>query len=165
MNTAFMPACVHGDMIIRVSTMDGASTPEMKMATACVKSMSIPWKGFGRSCGAGCALIGAFHKKNFRSTSGSSSLCTMPENEAKRCFMGSLNYWSHKTLESNMSLSPMALYRLVCALGHQNLVAMLTRCGLPLPVYFLADEKQSHCLTDKVSLPTIVRGRVLWHVG
>ncbi len=27
----------------------------------------------------------------------------MPENEAKRCFMGSLNYWSHKTLESNMS--------------------------------------------------------------
>src|SRR5712691_33407 len=103
MNIAFMPACVHGDMIIRVSTIDGASTPEMKMATACVKSMSIPWKGFGRSCGAGCALIGAFHKKNFRSTSGSSSLCTMPENEAKRCFMGSLNYWSHKTLESNMS--------------------------------------------------------------
>ncbi len=29
----------------------------------------------------------------------------MPENEAKRCFMGSLNYWSHKTLESNMSLT------------------------------------------------------------
>ncbi len=28
----------------------------------------------------------------------------MPANEAKRCFMGSLNYWSHKTLESNMSL-------------------------------------------------------------
>ena len=38
-------------------------------------------------------------------------------------------------------ISPMALYRLVCALGHQSLVAMLTRCGLPLPVYFLADEK------------------------
>src|SRR6267142_1878334 len=62
-------------------------------------------------------------------------------------------------------ISPMALYRLVCALGHQHLVAMLTRCGLPLPVYFLADEKHSHCLTDKVYLPTIVRGRVLWHVG
>jgi len=28
----------------------------------------------------------------------------MPENEAKRCFMRSLSYWSHKTLESNMSL-------------------------------------------------------------
>ena len=59
----------------------------------------------------------------------------------------------------------MALYRLVCAFGHQSLVAVLTRCGLPLPVYFLADEKHSHCLTDKVYLPTIVCGRVLWHLG
>jgi hypothetical protein len=62
-------------------------------------------------------------------------------------------------------LSPMALYRLVCALGHQSLVTVLTRCGLPLPVYFLADEKHSHCLTEKAYLPTIVRGRVLWHLG
>jgi hypothetical protein len=62
-------------------------------------------------------------------------------------------------------LSPMALYRLVCALGHQSLVVVLTRCGLPLPTYFLADEKHSHCLTDKVYLPTIVRGRVIWHLG
>src|SRR5882724_11868894 len=44
-------------------------------------------------------------------------------------------------------LSPMALYRLVCALGHQGLVTVLTRCGLPLPTYFLADEKHSRCLT------------------
>src|SRR5262247_1835687 len=36
-------------------------------------------------------------------------------------------------------ISPMALYRLICALGHQSLVTVLTRCGLPLPVYFLAD--------------------------
>src|SRR5215211_4060864 len=62
-------------------------------------------------------------------------------------------------------ISPMALYRLVCALGHQSLVSVLTRCGLPIPTYFLADEKHSHCLTDKVYLPTIVRGRVIWHVG
>src|SRR5919204_482947 len=62
-------------------------------------------------------------------------------------------------------LSPMALYRLVCALGQQSLVCVLTRCGLPLPVYFLADEKHSYCLTDKVYLPTIVSGRVLWHLG
>jgi hypothetical protein len=62
-------------------------------------------------------------------------------------------------------ISPMALYRLVCALGHQSIVAVLTRCGLPLPTYFLADEKHSHCLTDKVYLPTIVRGRVIWHLG
>src|SRR5712691_7646383 len=62
-------------------------------------------------------------------------------------------------------ISPMALYRLVCALGDQSLVTVLTRCGLPLPVYFLADEKHSHCLTAKVYLPTIVCGRVLWHLG
>jgi hypothetical protein len=62
-------------------------------------------------------------------------------------------------------LSPMALYRLVCSLGHQSLVAVLSRCGLALPIYFLADEKHSHCLRDKVYLPTIVHGRVLWHLG
>jgi len=62
-------------------------------------------------------------------------------------------------------LSPMALYRLVCAFGQHSLVTVLTRCGLALPTYFLADEKHSHCLTEKVYLPTIVRGRVLWHLG
>ena len=62
-------------------------------------------------------------------------------------------------------ISPMALYRLVCALGQQSLVGVLTRCGLPLPVYVLADEKHSRCLTEKVYLPTIVSGRVIWHLG
>jgi hypothetical protein len=62
-------------------------------------------------------------------------------------------------------ISPMALYRLICALGQQSVVTVLTRCSLPLPVYFLADEKHSHCLTDKVHLPTIVTGRVIWHLG
>jgi hypothetical protein len=62
-------------------------------------------------------------------------------------------------------IPPMALYRLVCALGQQRVVTGLTRCGLPLPVYFLADEKHSHCLTNKVYLPTIVRGQVIWHLG
>ena len=36
-------------------------------------------------------------------------------------------------------ISPMAVYRLVCAFGHQSLVPVLTRCGLPLPRYLLAD--------------------------
>jgi hypothetical protein len=62
-------------------------------------------------------------------------------------------------------ISPMALYRLICAFGRHSLVTVLTRCGLPVPVYFLADEKHSHCLTDKVYLPTIVCGRVMWHLG
>jgi len=62
-------------------------------------------------------------------------------------------------------ISPIALYRLLCAFGHHSLVTVLTRCGLPLPTYFLADEKHSRCLTNKVYLPTIVCGRVLWHLG
>src|SRR5262247_1132137 len=62
-------------------------------------------------------------------------------------------------------ISPMALSRLVCAFGHHSLVMVLTRCGPSLPTYFLADEKHSRCLTDKVYLPTIVCGRVLWHLG
>jgi hypothetical protein len=62
-------------------------------------------------------------------------------------------------------ISPMALYRLVCAFGHHSLVSVLTRCGLQLPAYILADEKHSRCLTDRVYLPTIVSGRVIWHLG
>jgi hypothetical protein len=62
-------------------------------------------------------------------------------------------------------ISPMALYRLICALGQHGLVTVLTRCHLPLPTYILADEKHSRCLTERVYLPTIVRGRVLWHLG
>jgi hypothetical protein len=62
-------------------------------------------------------------------------------------------------------ISPMALYRLVCALGHHSVVTVLTRCGLALPPYVLADEKHSRCLTDRVYLPTIVCGRVIWHLG
>src|SRR6185295_4413210 len=62
-------------------------------------------------------------------------------------------------------ISPMALYRMICAFGQHSLVTVLTRCGLPLPTYILADEKHSRCLTERVSLPTIIRGRVLWHLG
>lgn len=44
-------------------------------------------------------------------------------------------------------------------------MTVLTRCGLALPPDFLADEKHSRCLTDKVYLPTVVSGRVIWHLG
>ena len=62
-------------------------------------------------------------------------------------------------------ISPMALYRVICAFGQHSLVTVLTRCGLPLPTYILADEKHSRCLTERVYLPTIVHGRVIWHLG
>ena len=47
-------------------------------------------------------------------------------------------------------ISPMALYRVICAFGQHSLVSVLTRCGLRLPAYILADAKHSRCLTDKV---------------
>jgi len=59
----------------------------------------------------------------------------------------------------------MALYRLICALGQHSLVTVLVKCHLSLPTYILADEKHSRCLTDRVYLPTIVSGRVIWHLG
>src|SRR2546423_11595939 len=49
-------------------------------------------------------------------------------------------------------ISPMALYRLICSLGQHSLVTVLLKCHLPLPVYFLADEKHSRCLPDQVYL-------------
>ncbi len=61
--------------------------------------------------------------------------------------------------------SPMALYRVIGAFGQHSLVTVLTRCGVPLPTYILADENHRRCLTERVSLPTSVRGRVLWHLG
>src|SRR3989441_12897704 len=48
-------------------------------------------------------------------------------------------------------ISPMALYRLICALGHQSLVTVLSRCGLSLPIYFLSDDKYIRCLTNKAN--------------
>jgi hypothetical protein len=59
----------------------------------------------------------------------------------------------------------MALYRLICALGQHRLVSVLLKCHLALPAYILADEKHSKCLTERVYLPTIVSGRVMWHLG
>jgi hypothetical protein len=62
-------------------------------------------------------------------------------------------------------VSPMALYRLVWALGPQRVGVVVTRCALPLPADVLADEQHRHCLADRVSLPTLVRGRVIWPLG
>jgi hypothetical protein len=42
---------------------------------------------------------------------------------------------------------------------------VLVKCRLPLPTYILADEKHGRCLTERVYLPTIVSGRVIWHLG
>src|SRR6266567_925482 len=91
--------------------------------------------------------------------------CRMRPDVARQAFIATHGGLSLEWCAVIYHISPMALYRLLCALGHHSLVTVLTRCGLPLPMYILADEKHSRCLTEKVYLPTIVRGRVLWHLG
>src|SRR3989442_15128660 len=66
---------------------------------------------------------------NSRSTSVSSSLCTMPENEGKRCFMRSLSYWSNKTLESNMSLFEMLVWPYIDRSKLQKCVILCDQLG------------------------------------
>ncbi len=58
------------------------------------------------------------------------------------------------------NICPMAVYRLVCSIGRNSLVKLMIRCHLPLPEYFIADEKHTHCLDKRVYLPTIGCGRV-----
>ena len=56
-------------------------------------------------------------------------------------------------------LSPMVLYRLIGALGSQSLVAVLT-CNSAAAHLCPRRGEHRHGLTDRVYLPTIVRGRV-----
>src|SRR5215831_17357430 len=74
----------------------------------------------------------------------------MPPEVARKALLATHGGLSLEWCAVIYHISPMALYRLVCAFGHPSLVAVLTRCGLPLPVYVLADEKPSRCLTNKV---------------
>ena len=89
----------------------------------------------------------------------------MSPDVARQALMATHGGLSLEWCATIFNLSTMSLYRLVCALGQQSQVAVLTRCALPLPASILADEKHSKCLTTRVYLPTIVSGRVLWHLG
>src|SRR5438132_3736989 len=63
------------------------------------------------------------------------------------------------------NISPMALSRVICAFVPHSLVTVLTRVGLPLPTYILADEKHSRCLAERVYWATIVRVRGIRNLG
>jgi hypothetical protein len=90
---------------------------------------------------------------------------SMPPEVARKALLATHGGRSLEWCAVIYHIAPMALYRLVCAFGCRSLMTVLTRCGLPLPSYVLADEKHSRCLSAKVYLPTIVCGRVLWHLG
>src|ERR1700746_2342769 len=76
--------------------------------------------------------------------------CQMPPAVARDALLATHGGLSLERCAVLYHISPMALYRLVCAFGHHSLVTVLIRCGLPLPVYFLADEKHSPCLAEKI---------------
>ena len=91
--------------------------------------------------------------------------CTMRPQAARDALLATHGGRSLAWCATICHISPMALYRLICALGQHRLGNVLVKCNLPLPAYILADEKPSKCLTERVYLPTIVSGRVLWHLG
>jgi hypothetical protein len=113
------------------------------------------WRMPCTSCAAVCTVLPPFVLRSRR----------MSPEGARQALIATHGGRSLEWCATICPISPMALYRLVCALGQPSLVAVLVKGHLPLPVSFLADEKHSRCLTDKAYLPTIVSGRVMWHLG
>lgn len=62
-------------------------------------------------------------------------------------------------------ISDSALYRLVCAQGREGVVEPLLKAGLRLPEDFEADEKHSACEGQKLYLPTVTAGPVVWSLA
>src|SRR4029453_18833481 len=56
---------------------------------------------------------------------------TMPPGVAHDALLGTHGVLSLELSAVICHISPMALYRLICAFGHHSLVTVLTRCGLP----------------------------------
>lgn len=90
---------------------------------------------------------------------------SLPPEVAKKALLATHGGLSLENCHLLLAVSVMCIFRLVCALGKGGIVLPLAKCGLKLPAYFVADEKHSYCLTSKVYLPTIVVGRVIWHMG
>ncbi len=85
--------------------------------------------------------------------------------EARSCLY---NSFYGASLEVNFALfgvSAMQQYNYFCAIGRNSLVKILINCSLELPAYPIFDEKHCKCRSDKSYLPTIVEGRVIWHLG
>jgi hypothetical protein len=85
----------------------------------------------------------------------------MPPDVAKHALLATHGGLSLELCAVLYNVSPMAIYRLVCAIGHHSLVPVLRRCQLPLPRYLLVDENPTHCRRSKAYLPTIAQGRLI----
>jgi len=70
-----MRPCHSGGMCTRACVTAVENTPVTRMVTVSMRSMSIPWKAFGRCCVLGCARIEASPRKSCRFTWDSLSSC------------------------------------------------------------------------------------------
>ncbi len=85
--------------------------------------------------------------------------------DARNCLY---NCYYGASLEVNFNLfevPAMQQYNYLCAIGRVELVKTLINSALSLPDYIICDEKHSKTEGGKSYLPTIVSGRVLWHLG
>jgi hypothetical protein len=86
---------------------------------------------------------------------------SMSPEDAEKALLATSGGLSLEVCAELLNITPMAIRRLLCAVGKTGLVTFLTRCALPLPRYFIADEKHSFCLKNKVYPATVVAGRVI----
>jgi transposase-like protein len=89
----------------------------------------------------------------------------MSSETAKKALIATNGGLSLENCSGILNISAMSIYRFVCGFGRQSLVMFLYRCGLQLPEYIQADEKHSKCRAEKVYLPTITSGFIVWHLG
>ena len=87
---------------------------------------------------------------------------SMTPEDAQKALLATSGGLSLEVSAKILNVTPMAIYRLLCAIGSTSLVSFLTRCALPLPSHFIADEKHSFCLKTRVYLATITAGRIIW---
>jgi hypothetical protein len=90
---------------------------------------------------------------------------SMSPDVAKRALIASNGGLSLENTSMILNISVMSIYCFICSIGVWHVATTLLRAGLSLPHYWLADEKHSKCRADKGYLPTIVEGRVIWHLG
>jgi len=77
----------------RRSATPAASMPATRTVTASARCMSTRWRGSGRCCAPGCVRIGVSRRTSCRTTSASSSSCTMRADAAKPCSAPSSQAW------------------------------------------------------------------------
>lgn len=64
----------------------------------------------------------------------------------------------------SFNISPMSLYRIICAFGKYSTEKVLAHAGISLPEYIQVDEKHTKCLGKKGYIPIISSGHIIWHI-